>query len=57
MSGSEDKLFNVWTCDKAGKTSITNRISVKAPVDKDDTATLETIRALLIKDNKLDSKK
>ncbi|KAJ5429226.1 hypothetical protein N7491_006242 [Penicillium cf. griseofulvum] len=57
MPGSEDDLFNVWTCDKAGKIKITNRISVKIPVDKDNSATLETIRALLIKDNRLDSKK
>jgi hypothetical protein len=57
MSGSKDSLFNIWTCDKAGKTKITNRIFVSTTVDNDNTATLGTIRALLIKDDKLDSKK
>ncbi|KAJ5312268.1 hypothetical protein N7508_003098 [Penicillium antarcticum] len=57
MSESKDGLFNIWTCDKAGTTKITNRIFVATPIDPDNTATLETIRALLITDNKLDSKK
>ncbi|OOQ89179.1 hypothetical protein PEBR_10955 [Penicillium brasilianum] len=57
MSENKESLFNIWTCDKAGKTKITNRIFVSTTSDNDNTTTLGTIRALLIKDDKLDSKK
>lgn len=57
MSENKESLFNIWTCDKAGKTKITNRIFVSTTSDNDNSTTLGTIRALLIKDDKLDSKK
>ncbi|KAJ5106433.1 hypothetical protein N7456_003108 [Penicillium angulare] len=48
-------IFNIKTVDSSGEAKLTNRISIEAEIDVDDT--LGTVRNLLAKDKKLDSGK
>lgn len=52
---TKSSLFNINTCDSAGSSKLTNRISVDEEISND--ATLAAIRYLLVKDKKLDSGK